>query len=78
MQIWQAILGMLDEQGKLDWEEAFLDGTFAPAKKGAMRLARPSAARERSSWWRVTVTAFRLGFLSRRLRPQKSALAKQL
>ena len=33
--IWQAFLGELDQRGKLDWSRAFLDGTFAPAKKGA-------------------------------------------
>jgi len=37
--VWERIrttlLGTLDEQGKLDWREAFMDGTFVPAKKGA-------------------------------------------
>ena len=33
--IWLAFLKSLDEDGKLDWSRAFLDGTFAPAKKGA-------------------------------------------
>ena len=35
--IWLAFLKGLDEEGKLDWSRAFLDGTFAPAKKGARR-----------------------------------------
>jgi hypothetical protein len=26
---------MLDEKGALDWQEAFIDGSFASAKKGA-------------------------------------------
>ena len=30
----QVFLGELDEEGKLDWSKAFLDGTFVPAKKG--------------------------------------------
>jgi len=31
---WRALLGALDSEGLLQWEEAFLDGSFAPAKKG--------------------------------------------
>lgn len=30
------LVGRLDRQGKLNWEEAFGDGTFASAKKGAI------------------------------------------
>ena len=32
--IWLAFLGTLDQLGKLDWSQAFLDGSFVPAKKG--------------------------------------------
>jgi len=32
--IWLTFLGQLDQQGKLDWSQAFLDGSFVPAKKG--------------------------------------------
>ena len=31
---WRALLRSLDEEGPLQWEEIFLDGSFAPAKKG--------------------------------------------
>ena len=41
----------------LKWDETFLDGSFAPAKKGAMRSVKPSAARERSGWYWSTVRA---------------------
>jgi transposase len=34
--IWLALLSTLDTQGKLDWAQAFLDGSFVPAKKGAL------------------------------------------
>lgn len=37
--VWRTLLGTLDAQGKLQWAEAFLDGSFAPAKRGARRLA---------------------------------------
>jgi transposase len=39
--IWRALLGQLDERGDLDWLEAALDGSFVPAKKGAMGLDAP-------------------------------------
>jgi hypothetical protein len=32
--IWLTFLGALDLQGKLDWSQAFLDGSFVPGKKG--------------------------------------------
>jgi hypothetical protein len=42
------VLGLLarrlHERGKLKLEEAFVDATFASAKKGASLLARPGAA----------------------------------
>lgn len=37
--IWQRLLTLLDGQGRLTLERAYLDGSFAPAKKGAMALA---------------------------------------
>lgn len=33
--IFLALLTTLDEQGRLQWDRAFLDGSFAPAKRGA-------------------------------------------
>ena len=32
--IWLRVLRTLDEPGKLDWSQAFLDGSFVPAKRG--------------------------------------------
>ena len=32
--IWRSLLSLLDEQGKIRWDKAFLDGSFVPAKKG--------------------------------------------
>src|SRR5713101_6468269 len=34
LQIWRAFLSGLNERQRLDWSESFLDGSFAPAKKG--------------------------------------------
>lgn len=58
MDIWRAFLDELDEQALLDWEECFIDGTFVPAKKGALPWEKPSGARERSLWWWQTVRVF--------------------
>ncbi len=35
--IWQKLLVILDKQDKLTWEISYLDGTFAPAKKGGKK-----------------------------------------
>jgi hypothetical protein len=59
---WRALLAGLDEEGLLRWEETFLDGSFAPAKKGASRCVKPSAARERSGWYCQTMKVFRWEF----------------
>src|SRR5262245_30888745 len=36
--IWRAALATLDGRGELDWSMAFLDGSFAPAKKGGDKV----------------------------------------
>ncbi len=59
---WRALLGALDEEGLLQWDETFLDGSFAPAKKGALPSVKPSGARERSGWYWSTVKVFRWEF----------------
>jgi transposase len=56
--IWRAFLRELDRRGRLDWSESFLDGSFAPAKKGAPASAKPNAARARSGWWWSTARVF--------------------
>jgi len=43
--IWDKLLGDLDADKKLKWSECFVDGTFAPAKKGASRSEKPRKAR---------------------------------
>ena len=58
LRIWRAFLSELDRRGRLDWQESFLDGSFAPAKKGATESAKPNAARARSGWWWSTAKVF--------------------
>ena len=62
LRAWRALLGGLDEEGLLQWGETFLDGSFAAAKKGALRWEKPSGARARSGWYWSTVKVFRWEF----------------
>ena len=45
---WRTLLGALDGERLLKWDETFLDASFAPAKKGALPWVKPSGARARS------------------------------
>jgi transposase len=58
LKVWRRFLAELDEHGQLDWSESFIDGSFAPAKKGAPASAKPSAARAQSGWWWSTARVF--------------------
>lgn len=63
----------LHERGKLNLEEAFVDATFASAKKGASLSAPPAAARARRSSLSPLVTVFLSPYLSTALhRPSAS------
>ena len=59
--IWRAFLSELNERQQLKWSESFLDGSFAPAKKGAPKSEKPSGARGRSGWWWSTAAEFLWG-----------------
>jgi hypothetical protein len=56
--LWRAFLSDLDARGQLDWSEAFLDATFAPAKKGAPASASHARVRGRSLWYWSTARVF--------------------
>ena len=58
LKLWRTFLGELNERQQINWSESFLDGSFAPAKKGASGSARPRGARERSGWWWSTARVF--------------------
>ncbi len=62
----------LYERGKLDITEAFIDGTFAGAKKGAPASGKPSGARGPRSWQWQTALVFLSPSASQALRPTKS------
>ena len=48
----------LYERGKIDIRETFIDGTFAPSKKGALLLALQNAAKAPKSWQSQTLMVF--------------------
>jgi len=52
----EALAFDLQARGTLDVREAFIDGSFAPAKKGALRLEKQNAAKARKSWRLRTAT----------------------
>ena len=66
LNVWRQFLGKLDEQGRLDWEETFADGSFASAKKGATPSEKPNVARVRSGWWWQAARVFLWEFNSPR------------
>jgi transposase len=58
VEVWRTFLADLDKAGWLDWEEAFVDASFFPAKKGARASERRNVAREQSAWWWQTAKEF--------------------
>jgi transposase len=58
LEIWRAFLSELNERQQLKWSESFMDGSFAPAKKGATESEKPSGVRVRSGWWWSTARVF--------------------
>jgi len=61
----------LYERGGIDIREAFIDGTFVPAKKGVMLSARQSAAKAPRSWPSKTLLVFLSSLTLRVLRPMR-------
>lgn len=47
--IWRRLLSQLDAHRKLEWGQAFLDGSFVPAKKGGPASGGRRWARARKS-----------------------------
>ena len=56
--ILEALARDLEERGKINLAECFIDGTFVVAKKGAAQWERPSGAKVRSSWLLQTLRVF--------------------
>jgi transposase len=60
----KALARQLRDEADFDLDECFIDGSFVGAKKGALRLARPSGAKARSSWQWQTALALRWPYTS--------------
>jgi transposase len=58
VKILTALAQDLKERGGIDISEGFIDGTFAPAKKGAMVWAKPKGAKEPRLWALQTLSVF--------------------
>ena len=56
--IWRAFLRTPDERQQLKWSEAFIDGSFAAAKKGALESVKLSGGKAQSGWWWSTAKVF--------------------
>jgi transposase len=61
----------LEMRGRLDLSECFIDGTFIPAKKGALVLAKLNAAKARNSWESSTLMALLSPCALKTLHPPK-------
>jgi|ERR1700688_813967 len=66
----------LQARGKLDLEEAFIDASFAGAKKGALRSGLPNAAKGRKSLLSPIITVFLSLLVLKALRRTKASSSK--
>ncbi len=67
----EALAEDLRARGGFDLREAFIDGTFAPAKRGAVVSGKPSGARGPRSWRWQTALVFLSPFARKALRRTK-------
>jgi transposase len=58
VRILTALAQDLKDRGGIDLREGFIDGTFAPAKKGAMVWAKPKGVKEPKLWALQTLSVF--------------------
>lgn len=61
----------LEERGKIDLGEGFIDGSFSSAKKGAIVLALRNAGKGAKSWQSQTLMVFLSPLTWEALRPTK-------
>lgn len=59
LELWRAFLGELNDKEKIAWDECFIDGSFAPAKKGAQKSAILEREKEQSGWYWQMATVLR-------------------
>jgi transposase len=66
----------LKKRGGLDLSECFIDGTFVPAKKGALAWAKPSGERAQRSWQLQTAMVYLSPYPLKVLKKLRSRLSK--
>jgi len=69
--LWRTFLAELEDSEQLRWDECFIDGTFASAKKGAPKSEKRNAAREQSLWYWLMARVLRSDFTWTRLPRRK-------
>lgn len=74
----RALAEDLESRGGIDLSEAFVDGTFVPARKGGSVSGKPSAARGPRSWQSQTALVFLSPYISEVLPRTKYDLSKRL
>lgn len=74
--LWRAFLAQLNDRQQLRWNECVVEGSFAPAKKGAPKSDRPSAARAQSGWYWSMARVLRWEHTWRRRPRRKSGSSK--
>ncbi len=67
----KALVADMESRGGIDLSEAFIDGTFAGAKRGAVALVQQSEAKGPRSWKLRTAMVFLSPFASKVLRRMK-------
>ena len=75
--ILEALARDLEERGKLDLDECFIDGTFVAGKKGAIKSEKPSVVKGPKSWRYAMLLVFRSPCIRLLLRHMKSPLSKR-
>lgn len=56
LNLWRAFLKQLNDRQRVRWDECFVDGSFAPAKRGAQKWGKQSVERGPSGWsWPMAV-----------------------
>ena len=68
-QVLLAVAQDLKDRGGLDLSECFIDGTFAPAKKGGAASGKPNVGKALKSWQLRTAMVF-LSPFARRVLPR--------
>jgi transposase len=73
---WRALLGALDGEGLLKWDEAFLDGSFAPAKKGGFAVGETKRGKGTKWMIRFDSQGLPLGIRLESASPGEATLAE--